>query len=66
MKIISGMVTLQTSFDLKLAATNDVHYIEKGDAYYQDILMCIQTHATVNDTNRLKFETEELYLKKRR
>lgn len=63
LKIISGMVTIANKLDLKLAATNDVHYIEKGDAYYQDILMCIQTHATVNDTNRLKFETEELYLK---
>ena len=43
--------------------TNDAHYIEKKDAYYQDVLMCIQMGKTVDDPGRMRFESQELYLK---
>ena len=43
--------------------TNDAHYLRKEDAEMQDVLLCIQTGKTVDDTNRMKFETEEFYLK---
>lgn len=46
-----------------LAATNDVHYIEKKDAKYQDLLMCIQTNRKVEEKDRMAFETDEFYLK---
>ena len=46
-----------------LVATNDVHYIEKKDAKYQDLLMCIQTNRKVAETDRMAFETDEFYLK---
>ena len=46
-----------------LVVTNDAHYINKSDAYNQDVLMCIQTQNTVSDTDRLKFETDEFYIK---
>jgi DNA polymerase-3 subunit alpha len=48
---------------LPLVATNDTHYIHKEDAVVQDVMMCIQTGANLNDTNRLKFETDQLYFK---
>ncbi|MBQ4543893.1 MAG: DNA polymerase III subunit alpha, partial [Clostridia bacterium] len=62
-RLISGLVTIANKLGLKTVATNDVHYTEKKDSYYQDVLMCIQTHKTVTDTDRLKFLTNEFYLK---
>ena len=46
-----------------VVATNDVHYVTREDAKTQDILMCIQTGKTLQDPDRLRFETEEFYLK---
>ncbi|MDY3286209.1 MAG: DNA polymerase III subunit alpha [Eubacteriales bacterium] len=48
---------------LPMVVTNDVHYMRREDAYLQDVLMCIQTNKTVDDPDRMKFETEEFYLK---
>ena len=48
---------------LPLVVTNDAHYLRKEDAATQDVLLCIQTGKTVDDPNRMKFETEEFYLK---
>ncbi|WP_300394143.1 DNA polymerase III subunit alpha, partial [Fusobacterium sp.] len=50
---------------LKLVATNDTHYVNKGDHTLQDIMICIQTGARVSDEKRMRIETEELYLKSR-
>lgn len=46
-----------------LVATNDVHYLQRGDAAVHDVLLCIQTAKTVHDTDRMKFETDEFYFK---
>jgi DNA polymerase-3 subunit alpha len=46
-----------------LVATNDVHYLSREDAQVHDVLLCIQTGKTVQETNRLKFSTAEFYLK---
>ena len=43
--------------------TNDAHYINKEDARNQDVLLCIQTGKTVDDPDRMKFSSHELYLK---
>lgn len=59
----AGLMRLSTETGIPLVLTNDAHYIEKKDAYYQDVLMCIQTGKTVDDPDRMHFETEELYLK---
>jgi len=48
---------------LPLIVTNDAHYLRREDAEMQDVLLCIQTGKTVDDENRMKFETEEFYLK---
>ena len=58
-----GLKRISAETGIPLVLTNDAHYIEKEDAYYQDVLMCIQTGKTVDDPSRMHFETEELYLK---
>ncbi|MGN6482868.1 MAG: DNA polymerase III subunit alpha, partial [Thermomicrobiales bacterium] len=57
------LIDLARRFDLPLVATNDVHYCYEEDAPAQDILVCVQTNATVNDAKRLKSETSQLFLK---
>ena len=59
----AGIIKIHKETGIPLVLTNDAHYIEKSDAYYQDVLMCIQTGKDVNDPNRMRFETQELYLK---
>ena len=48
---------------LKTIATNDFHYLTKEDAKAQDYLLCISSGAAVNDTNRLRFENDQFYMK---
>ncbi len=57
------LVQLSEETGIPLVATNDVHYIEKKDARYQDVLLCIQTGKNVSDTDRMRFQGEEFYLK---
>lgn len=57
------MAELAREFGAPLVATNDVHYLNREDATVHDVLLCIQTGKTVDDTNRLKFSTPEFYLK---
>ena len=59
----SGLVRIHKETGIPLVLTNDAHYIEKADSYYQDVLMCIQMGKTVDDPNRMRFESQELYLK---
>ncbi|MBR0089954.1 MAG: DNA polymerase III subunit alpha, partial [Clostridia bacterium] len=62
-RIIPEMIRLSKETGIKLVATNDIHYLTKKDAKYQDILMCIQMEKKVQDEDRMKFETEEFYIK---
>lgn len=57
------LIKLADEIGAGLVATNDLHYIEKSDAPYQDVLMCIQMGKKVDDTDRMKFSTDEFYLK---
>ena len=58
-----GVMRLARETGLPLVVTNDAHYLRKEDATMQDVLLCIQTGKTVDDTNRMKFQTDEFYLK---
>ena len=58
-----GVQRLARETGLPLVVTNDAHYLRKEDAKMQDVLLCVQTGKTVDDENRMKFETEEFYLK---
>lgn len=59
------LAELAKEHGLKLAATNDTHYVNKGDHTLQDVMICIQTGAKLSDEKRMRIETEELYLKSR-
>ncbi len=52
-----------SEYNLKVVATNDVHYVKQEDAFAQDILLCLQTGKGLNDPNRLRFDKKEFYLK---
>ena len=58
-----GLLQIHRETGIPLVLTNDAHYIDKSDSYYQDVLMCIQMGKTVNDPDRLRFESQEMYLK---
>ena len=58
-----GVQRLSRETGLPLVITNDAHYLRKEDAKMQDVLLCVQTGKTVDDENRMKFGTEEFYLK---
>ena len=58
-----GIMRLARETGLPLVVTNDAHYLRREDAAMQDVLLCVQTGKTVDDTNRMKFQTEEFYLK---
>ncbi len=62
-RVLPLLVRLANETDIQLVATNDVHYLKKEDAVMQDILMCIQTKKTLDDTKRMRFETQEFYFK---
>ena len=58
-----GLQRISRETGLPLVASNDAHYLRKEDAHMQDVLLCIQTGKTVDDTKRMKFQTQEFYLK---
>ena len=62
-QVAAGILRLHEETGLPLVVTNDAHYLAKSDARIQDVLMCVQMGKTVDDSNRMKFETEEFYLK---
>src|SRR5437870_7882302 len=50
-------------FGLKLVATNDVHYVEKGDSHAHDALICIGTQSLLSDSKRMRYVPEQFYLR---
>ena len=57
------LIQLARKLDIPLVATNDAHYLKREDAYNHEILLCIQTGKRMSDEDRMKFDTEELYVK---
>ena len=57
------LVELSRKLDIPLVATNDAHYLKKEDAYNHEVLLCIQTGKRMTDEDRMRFETDELYVK---
>ncbi len=62
-KVIPLLIKLAKDLDIPLVASQDAHYPNKTDAHAHDILLCVQTLKDYDDKDRLKFETEEFYLK---
>ena len=57
------LIQLSRELDIPLLATNDSHYLKKEDAYNHEVLLCIQTGKRMSDEDRMRFETDELYIK---
>ena len=57
------LVALSRKLEIPLVATNDAHYLKREDAYNHEVLLCIQTGKRMSDEDRMKFDTEELYVK---
>jgi len=64
-RVNAGIWRLSRDTGIPVVATNDVHYIRRDHAFIQDVLLCIQTGKTLNDTSRMSFEGQEFYLKSR-
>ena len=62
-RVIPLLVQVSRETGIPLLATNDCHYLRREDADAQEVLMCIQTGKTLDDTNRMRMETRELYVK---
>ena len=57
------LVALARKLSIPLVATNDAHYLKREDAYNHEVLLCIQTGKRMSDEDRMRFETDELYVK---
>jgi len=64
-RIIPGLLKLAEEFDLKVVATNDVHYVNSTDWEPHDALLCIQTGAKIKDEKRMRYDSHQFYLKSR-
>lgn len=62
-KVNKYLLKISEETGIPLVATNDMHYINRGDAEAHEILLCIQTGKTMDDENRMKYEPQEFYLK---
>jgi DNA polymerase-3 subunit alpha len=63
-KIVNrGIIPLANELNLPLVCTNDVHYLRQGDVVPHDVLLCIGTGKTVNDTQRLRYTGDQFFLK---
>ena len=59
----AGLVKIAKELNLPLVATNDVHYLTRDRAASHEALLCIQTQTTLEDPNRMRFQTDEFYFK---
>ena len=62
-KVIDWNIRISKETGIPLVATNDVHYIYQKDSEAHDVLMCIQTGKTIDDTNRRRYPSDQFYLK---
>ena len=61
--VLPQLIKLARETGIPMAATNDSHYLRKDDAKMQSILLCIQTGKTIQDADRMEFQTDEFYVK---
>jgi len=65
MNVNGVLETFSRELSIPLVATNDCHYLDRENSEAHDVLLCIQTGKSVDDPKRLKFSTNELFLKSR-
>src|ERR1044071_8226833 len=59
----ADLMRIEKELGIPMVATNDSHYLCEDDAHAQDVLVCVQTGKSVNDTNRLKFHGNQFFVK---
>lgn len=62
-KINPGIIQIAREMGIGLVATNDTHYVDKEDHLHHDVLLCIQTNSTLDQEDRLRFSSDQFYLK---
>ena len=62
-RIQAGLFRLSQELGTPLVATNDSHYLCEDDAHAQDVMVCIQTAKSIQDTNRMKFQGTDFFVK---
>jgi DNA polymerase III subunit alpha len=62
-RIHSDLFRLEKDLALPMVATNDSHYLCEDDAHAQDVMLCIQTGKSIQETNRMKFEGNQFFVK---
>jgi DNA polymerase III subunit alpha len=62
-RIRAGVDRLARRTGIPVVATNDCHYLKHEDADAHDVLLCIQTGKNVDDVNRMRYETDQVYFK---
>ena len=60
--VMPRLISLAREMNVPLVATNDCHYLEEKDADAQEVLLCIQTGKTLDDANRMRMDTRQLYV----
>ncbi len=63
LRVNPELIKLSREIDAPLVCTNDSHYLNKSDSKTHEILLCIQTNKTIKDEDRMRFNTDEFYLK---
>ena len=61
--VMPRLISIARELNVPLVATNDCHYLEEKDADAQEVLLCIQTGKTLDDANRMRMDTRQLYVK---
>lgn len=62
-KVNEALYAFGKKMKIPLVATNDTHYVNKGEHVLQDVIVCIQTGSHLSDEKRMKIEMQDLYLK---
>ena len=57
------LISLSRKLNIPLVATNDAHYLRREDSFNHEILLCMQTGKRITDSDRMRFETDEFYIK---
>ncbi|MBE6712668.1 MAG: DNA polymerase III subunit alpha [Ruminococcaceae bacterium] len=63
LRVNSALISLSEKLNIPLVCTNDVHYLRKEDAEIHDVLLCVQTGKVLQDESRMRFETDQFYMK---
>ncbi len=62
-KVNERLISLSNHYGIPIVATNDCHYLKREEAKAHELLLCIQTGKTMNDSTRMSFKTDQFYFK---